>query len=109
MGVKKLTPPPRFQSEQEEADWWYQNRKQVEESLSETIRANRSLSLQDVLAKSAKKKLTSEPVTIRFSTSDLTMARQLAGEKGVGYQTYIKLLLHDALIKESNRLSRSRR
>jgi predicted DNA binding CopG/RHH family protein len=42
-------------------------------------------------------------VTIRLANEDIAMARQLADGKGVGYQTYIKLLLHEALQKAANR------
>ena len=41
-------------------------------------------------------------VSIRLPVSDLELARKLARRKGIPkYQTYIKTLLHDTLIKES--------
>ncbi len=41
-------------------------------------------------------------ISIRFAVSDLELARKLARRKGVPkYQTYMKTLLHDALIKEA--------
>jgi len=39
-------------------------------------------------------------VTMRLPDSDLETARDLAERKGLRYQTYIKMLLHQALQKE---------
>ena len=40
-------------------------------------------------------------VSIRLPVTDIERARKLAGKRGVGYQTLIKTLLHEALKKES--------
>jgi predicted DNA binding CopG/RHH family protein len=40
------------------------------------------------------------PISIRLAAPDIAMAQQLARKKGVPYQTYIKMLLHDALERE---------
>jgi predicted DNA binding CopG/RHH family protein len=34
---------------------------------------------------------------------DIDRARVLAEKKGIGYQTYMKMLLHEALEREENR------
>lgn len=39
-------------------------------------------------------------ISIRLSATDLAMANQLAFKKGMPYQTYIKSLLHESLVKE---------
>ena len=39
-------------------------------------------------------------VSIRLPEPDIAMAQELAGRKGLPYQTYIKQLLHDALVRE---------
>jgi predicted DNA binding CopG/RHH family protein len=39
-------------------------------------------------------------ISIRLSAQDLAMANQLAYKKGMPYQTYIKSLLHESLVKE---------
>jgi len=39
-------------------------------------------------------------ISIRLSAIDLAMANQLAHKKGLPYQTYIKSLLHESLVKE---------
>jgi predicted DNA binding CopG/RHH family protein len=43
------------------------------------------------------------PVSIRLPEPDIAMAQELAREKGIPYQTYIKTLLHEALEREMHR------
>ena len=43
------------------------------------------------------------PVTIRLPAEDLDAARGLAAQKGIGYQTYIRMLLREALRREARR------
>jgi predicted DNA binding CopG/RHH family protein len=40
-------------------------------------------------------------ISIRLPEPDIALAQDLAGRKGLPYQTYIKQLLHDALDRES--------
>lgn len=51
----------------------------------------------------------SQPVSIRLETFDLTRAKSLAARHGVGYQTYIKSVLHDALAREARKAERAAR
>ncbi|MEP6715203.1 MAG: hypothetical protein ABJC09_06495 [Terriglobia bacterium] len=41
-----------------------------------------------------------QSVTIRLNAPDVAAARQLSKKKGLPYQTYIKMLLHEALQRE---------
>jgi predicted DNA binding CopG/RHH family protein len=43
----------------------------------------------------------SQPVTLRIPKEDLETARRLASRKGIGYQTYIKMLLREALAENA--------
>ena len=45
----------------------------------------------------ARKKAISTNITIRMPVFELERARRQAEQKGLRYQTYIKMLLHDAL------------
>jgi predicted DNA binding CopG/RHH family protein len=45
----------------------------------------------------------SRNVTIRMAEADLDLARQQAAEKGLLYQTYIKSVLHEELVKRGRR------
>jgi len=48
-----------------------------------------------------KKKESLKPVTIRMRSDDIMTARGLATQKGIGYQTWIRLLLREALEREA--------
>ena len=48
----------------------------------------------------ASKKKPSPVVALRIPEADLTLARKQAEQKGLPYQTYIKMLMHEALEKE---------
>jgi predicted DNA binding CopG/RHH family protein len=48
------------------------------------------------------------PVTIRLSAPDVLMARRLSKAKGMRYQTYIKMLLHEALERAAANLQAPR-
>src|ERR1039457_3262266 len=90
MTRKKLV-VPSLNHEREEAAWWDKHRAQVEADLRLAMREGKTISLDDVLAK-AKRAKELLPVTIRLASEDVATARQLADDKGIGYQTYIKLL-----------------
>lgn len=98
---------PKFGSESEEAAWWEKHRAAVEADLRAAMRGGKTLSIQEVMDQSRRKKELL-PVTIRLASEDIATARQLAEDNGIGYQTYIKLLLHDALRKEAGRRTRLR-
>jgi hypothetical protein len=100
--MKKQSPRmPKFRSESEEADWW----------ASPTGRAY-------VKVKSAKAKGTkaggstlvallnrkrSVQIAIRLPEADLAQARRIAERKGIGYQTLLKMLVREGLIREARR------
>jgi predicted DNA binding CopG/RHH family protein len=88
---------PKFKTEAEEAQWWYNNREKVEDALinamdNGTIRRGTAQRL-------ATEARASRNVTIRIAEADLDLARKQAEEKGLPYQTYIKSVLHEALVK----------
>ena len=49
--------------------------------------------------------LGSRQVTIRLYNSEIALARQQAKEKGLRYQTYMKMLLHQALLADRRQTS----
>ncbi len=48
----------------------------------------------------------SSTITIRLAEDDLTRARTFAGEKGLRYQTYLKMLFHQTLNPEEKKVDR---
>ena len=97
---KKLT-VPKFKTEAEEAKWWDEHMDTVEENLidamqkGETKRGGPSLVLAE--------RRESKNITIRMAAVDLALARKQAEEKGLPYQTYIKSVLHEELVKRELR------
>jgi predicted DNA binding CopG/RHH family protein len=84
---------PKFSSEAKEAAWWDVHRSEVEAEIRQQVKQKRLLTLGSLL-RGAKP---SQPVTLRIPREDLETARRLAAKKGLGYQTYIKMLLREAL------------
>jgi predicted DNA binding CopG/RHH family protein len=92
---------PTFASTRAEAEWFDKNRKRLEADMRRRLRAGDFKTLTEALAQSAaKEKAKLKPVTIRMRPDDLEAVRGLAVEKGLPYQTYIKVLLHEALKRE---------
>lgn len=99
--MKQVT-VPKFLSEAEEASWWDTHRSDVEAEIRRRMKQKRPLTLGDLL-QGAKP---SQPITLRIPREDLETARRLAARKGLGYQTYIKMLLHEALAENAGELSK---
>lgn len=90
MDKKKVTTIPRFKSEAEEAAWWDEHPDFLADQFEKAAKKGR-------IMRGAPK---SQSVTIRIRTKDVESARKLAEQKGLPYQTYIKMLLHQALERE---------
>ena len=89
---------PEFDNEAEEARWWDDHKAMVEENL---LRAMQDGTAQRGTAQRILKEArASKNITIRMPVADIERARQLSAKKGLAYQTYIKMLLHEALDKE---------
>jgi len=100
-GKKRKLVIPGFASPGAEAAWFDKNRKKLEADMSRRRRAGDTVTLPQALARSAAaEKARLKPVTIRMLPDDLEAARLLAAAKGRPYQTYIKMLLREALRRE---------
>lgn len=86
---------PKFASEAQEAAWWDAHRSEVEAQIRHQLKQRKPLTLRSLLEGSTP----SQPITLRIPKDDLEKARRLAARKGLGYQTYIKMLLREALAK----------
>jgi predicted DNA binding CopG/RHH family protein len=103
MTRKKLS---ETKSEVEEARWFEENQdrllKLFEQAEKEgTLRVGgRSVGI--TLSKTARavRRPPSQKVMLRIPTGDLERARHQAAGKGIGYQTYIKMLLRTGLDRE---------
>ena len=89
VGIRNV---PKFRDEAEEARWW--------ERISD---ATFDFALEHGLKGKRPAPGLSRPTSIRLPAKDLERARKLAATKGIGYQTYLKMLLHEALGKEERK------
>jgi len=87
--TKKQIVIPRFRSEAEEAEWWDGHPELATEIMKRAVKAGK-----------ARRAVPLKTVTMRLPVSDLKAARDLALQKGLPYQTYLKMLLHEALERE---------
>ncbi|HTX75964.1 MAG TPA: hypothetical protein VMD29_07150 [Terracidiphilus sp.] len=99
---------PKFQTEAEEAKWWYDNRDKVSAEFHKAAKEGR-------LGRGGVKRLLAErgipfqdpgatpTTTIRLDPEDIAKARAQAAERGLRYQTYLKMIIHEALRKAEQR------
>ena len=80
---------PKFRTEAEEAQWWDDHPEVATEIMKRALKAGK-----------AKRAVPLKTVTMRLPEPDIKAAQDLAHQKGLPYQTYIKMLLHEALKKE---------
>lgn len=83
---------PAFASEKEEAQWWPSQESKIADAFEKAAAEGR---LQRGTV--ARRLGAIPPTTIRLDPADIARARQQAEQRGLKYQTYIKMLLHDAL------------
>lgn len=88
--ARKNNPP--FASEAEEAKWWPSQESRIADAF-EKAAAEGTLRRGTV----ARRMGAIPPTTIRLDPADVARARMQAEQRGLKYQTYIKMLLHDAL------------
>src|SRR5207302_2868279 len=96
-------PIPTFKSEKEEAQWWDEHRDETAEWIEEAVAAGQNATLTDILERGRQRAGSTPTVSIRIDPEDLQRARSLAAQKGLRYQTYLKMLLHEALDREERR------
>jgi len=94
---------PRFVNEAQEADWWASREgrefvKQESAGAGKNRSAPRGSRRVGQLNKAA-----SVQIALRLPEPDVAKARELATRKGIGYQTLLKMLVHEGLRREARR------
>jgi len=95
---------PKFATEAEEAKWWYENEELIAHEFEKAAIEGR-LGRGGVRRLFAEKGIPfKEPkptptTTIRLDPDDIAKARVQAAERGLRYQTYLKMIIHEALRK----------
>jgi hypothetical protein len=100
---KKPIVMPGFANEGQEADWWAspEGREFVKRKTAGTGKEGavpKGSRLVGQLNKAG-----SIQIALRLPKPDLARARELATRKGIGYQTLLKMLVHEGLRREARR------
>ena len=101
--TKRPISVPKFANEAEEADWWAsrQGRAFLKQNAAKPVgeaAAPKGSPLVRKLNRTA-----SVQIALRLPETDITKAREIATRKGVGYQTLLKMLVHEGLRREARR------
>ena len=99
--LKKIIQMPKFKNESDEADWWAssEGRDYVKRQSAAAKSKGTKTAGSRLVARIAKKN--SIQIAIRLPEGDLKRARKIATRKGIGYQTLIKMLVHEGLQREA--------
>ena len=102
---KRTAEIPRFKSESAEADWWASpaGRAYVRSKSAEAKSQGRVMTGSRLVAALKKKKPRSVQIALRLPATDIEQARKIADRKGIGYQTLVKILVHEGLVREARR------
>jgi hypothetical protein len=104
MGKKQ----PPFKTEAQEAEGWAANQNLIADRFEQAKPAGK-LGVGTVTRIARERTIPTGPsptITIRLTQGDLTRAKAFAAQKGLRYQTYLKMLLHQALNSEERRAGR---
>jgi predicted DNA binding CopG/RHH family protein len=90
---------PKFKNESEEAQWWDSQGKNITRAFEQAVAKGR------LGSGTAKRKGATPTTTIRLEQEDIARARAQAERKGLRYQTYLKMLLRETLLKEEKKMA----
>ncbi|HEY6487722.1 MAG: hypothetical protein WCC26_06315 [Terracidiphilus sp.] len=80
-----------FANEAEEAAWWKAHEDELLEEFKKATAEGR------VGIGTVAKRAALSTTTIRLDPDDIAKAREQAAERGLRYQTYLKMIIHEAL------------
>jgi predicted DNA binding CopG/RHH family protein len=92
---------PKFANEDQEAKWWASPTGRdflKRQSAAPASKSQKGSSLVTDLNRAS-----SVQIALRLPAPDLAKAREIAERKGIGYQTLLKMLVHEGLRRESRR------
>ena len=95
----RLRKRPKFKNENEEAKWWASAKGRdflKEHSAAGTPKKQKGSPLAASLNRA-----NSVQIALRLPAPDLAKAREIANRKGIGYQTLLKMLVHEGLRREA--------
>ncbi|MGD0801457.1 MAG: hypothetical protein ABR906_09090 [Terracidiphilus sp.] len=98
---------PKFATEAEEAKWWFDNQEIVFEEFKKAAKAGtlgrggarRLFAEKGIPFPEPKPPAPTPTTTIRLDPEDIAKARVQAKKRGLRYQTYLKMIIHEELSK----------
>jgi hypothetical protein len=99
---------PKFATEAEEAKWWFDNQDMLLEEFKKAAKAGtlgrggvrRLFAEKGIPFPEPKAPSPTPTTTIRLDPEDIAKARIQAAKRGLRYQTYLKMIIHEALRSE---------
>ena len=92
---------PNFATEDEEARWWAS--REGREFLKQKSAAPRRKVAKGSRLVGQLNRAASVQIALRLPQPDIDKAREIATRKGIGYQTLLKMLVHEGLRREARR------
>ncbi|SRR6266567_1857738 len=99
--MKKTIQPPAFANEDDEAAWW--TSRQGREFLKQKSAEPQKKGAKGSRLVGRMNRAASVQIALRLPGPDVEKARELATRKGIGYQTLLKMLVHEGLRREARR------
>ena len=88
---------PKFASESEEAQWWFDNQ---DLAFEEFVRADKEGRVERGMAARLAREASAAALTIALDPEDAERARAQAQRRGMDYREYVKTVVHRALMVE---------
>ena len=96
--MTKILETPDFKDEAEEAAWW-------DSHPDETLALFEQAAKDGMLGRGTLARRAATPqTTIRLDRADVELAKTQAQQRGLRYQTYLKMIIHQALAREATAL-----
>jgi predicted DNA binding CopG/RHH family protein len=88
---------PRFANESEEARWWFENQDVIDDEFELAAREGR------IGVGTAVRRANAAAAFVALDPEDVERARAQAERRGLEYQAYVKMVVHEALLHEEQR------
>jgi hypothetical protein len=94
---------PKFVNEAQEADWWGSREGREFVKQKAAVAGKKEAARRGSRLVGQLNKVASVQIALRLPEPDVAKARELATRKGIGYQTLLKMLVHEGLRREARR------
>ena len=93
--MTKTLQTPEFKNEAEEAAWW-------DSHPDETLAIFEQAAQDGTLGRGTLSRRSQTAATsIRLDAADIELAKSIAQQRGLRYQTYLKMIIHQHLVQEA--------